>query len=224
MLSISCFTLLFSSAILECRSRVLHCCSQVPFLSVVLVCAIQHFIASRHHFVCHSSLHITIFVYHLSLCITIHSTWPLSLPFITWFRFKSLPSRLQEVCTPLHLTLKCSLKHMLGMLIVCSNAFSIWFECLDDVHLFVTFWYWLLYICWVCWYWVWGCSILDKLYLICALSDVYENLLLYVVMYRSWINRSRISNVYENGVGINQIYYCLCVNCLNGNILDIWYS
>jgi len=47
-------------------------------------------------------------------------------------------------------------------------------------------------------------------------------------MDRSWINESRINDVYEkgveeflefakrNGTGINEKYYCPCVNCLNG--------
>jgi len=57
--------------------------------------------------------------------------------------------------------------------------------------------------------------------------------LLYVVMDRSWINASRISDVYEKGVeeflqfakrnvaGVNNKYYCPCVNCLNGRRQDI---
>jgi len=65
------------------------------------------------------------------------------------------------------------------------------------------------------------------------LCNVYENLLLYVVMDQSWINGSRISDVYEkgveeflqfakqNGVWINGRYYCPCVNCLNEKRLDI---
>jgi len=52
-------------------------------------------------------------------------------------------------------------------------------------------------------------------------------------MDRSWINASRISDVYEKGVeeflqfakrnvaGVNNKYYCLCVNCLNGRRQDI---
>jgi len=52
-------------------------------------------------------------------------------------------------------------------------------------------------------------------------------------MDRSWINASRISDVYEKGVEdfleyakrngstINERYYYLCVNCVNGKILDI---
>jgi len=47
-------------------------------------------------------------------------------------------------------------------------------------------------------------------------------------MDRSWITASRISDVYEkgveeflqfakrNGAGVNNKYYCPCVNCLNG--------
>jgi len=62
---------------------------------------------------------------------------------------------------------------------------------------------------------------------------VYENLSLKVVMNRSWINASRINDVYEigvedflefiewNGAGINERYYCPCVNCVNGKRLDI---
>jgi len=58
---------------------------------------------------------------------------------------------------------------------------------------------------------------------------VYENLLLYVVMDRCWINGSQISDVYEkdieeflqfvkwNGTRINERYYFMCVNCLDGN-------
>jgi len=57
--------------------------------------------------------------------------------------------------------------------------------------------------------------------------------LVYVVMDRSWINVSRISDVYEkgveeflqfakrNGARVNNKYYCPCVNCLNGKRLDI---
>ena len=52
-------------------------------------------------------------------------------------------------------------------------------------------------------------------------------------MDRSWINASRISDVYEKGVeeflqfakrnvaGVNNKYYCPCVNCLNGRRQDI---
>jgi len=52
-------------------------------------------------------------------------------------------------------------------------------------------------------------------------------------MDRSWINASRISDVYEkgveeflqfakqNGTGVNNKYYCSCLNCLNGRRLDI---
>jgi len=62
---------------------------------------------------------------------------------------------------------------------------------------------------------------------------MFENLSLNVVMDRSWINASRIGDVYEKGVedflefakwneaAINGRYYCLCVNCVNGKILDI---
>jgi len=52
-------------------------------------------------------------------------------------------------------------------------------------------------------------------------------------MDRSWINTSRISDVYKKGVEdflqyakrnatvINGTYYCPCVNCVNGKRLDI---
>jgi len=62
---------------------------------------------------------------------------------------------------------------------------------------------------------------------------VYENLSLKVVMGQSWINASRISDVYDkgvedflefaewNGARINVRYYCRCVNCVNGRRLDI---
>ena len=52
-------------------------------------------------------------------------------------------------------------------------------------------------------------------------------------MDRSWINTSRISDVYEkgvedflefakrNGAGRNGRYYCPCVNCVNLKRLDI---
>jgi len=62
---------------------------------------------------------------------------------------------------------------------------------------------------------------------------VSENLSLLVVMDRSWINASRISDVYEKGVkdflefvkqnevAINGRYFCPCVNCVNGKRLDI---
>jgi len=40
----------------------------------------------------------------------------------------------------------------------------------------------------------------QNLYLICPSCNVYENLLLYIVMDQSWINGSRISDVYEKGV------------------------
>jgi len=52
-------------------------------------------------------------------------------------------------------------------------------------------------------------------------------------MDRSWINASRISDVYEkgvedflefakqNGATITERYYCPCVNCVNRKRLDI---
>ena len=64
------------------------------------------------------------------------------------------------------------------------------------------------------------------------MSNVSENLSLLVVMDRTWINASRISDVYEkgvedflefakwNGVAINGRYYCPCVNCVNGKRLE----
>jgi len=59
------------------------------------------------------------------------------------------------------------------------------------------------------------------------LSFVSGNLSLLVVIDRSWINTSRISDVYEkgvedflkfarrNGTAINGRYYCPCVKCVN---------
>jgi len=55
------------------------------------------------------------------------------------------------------------------------------------------------------------------------LLNVYEFFFIYVVMDRSWITVSRISDEYENGVeefiqfakrnevGVNNKYYCSCV-------------
>jgi len=56
---------------------------------------------------------------------------------------------------------------------------------------------------------------------------MYDVFFIYVVMDRSWITTSRISDEYENGVeellqfakrneiGVNNKYYCPCVNCVN---------
>jgi len=57
--------------------------------------------------------------------------------------------------------------------------------------------------------------------------------LCYVVMDRSWVHASRITDVYENGVEeflevaqrnatpVNGKYYFSCVNCLNGRQIPI---
>jgi len=97
-----------------------------------------------------------------------------------------------------------------------------------------------------CWYLVRGCSIPDILCFllcvgiesgdvrsrtilgfICTLLNVYEFFFINVVMDRSWITTSRISDEYENsveefiqfakrnGVRVNNKYYCPCVNCVN---------